>query len=117
MRSIVEKYVQGEGEYSFSEALDMLKRGKLVARKGWNGKRMFLYYVQGSQFRVNRPSLLGIFPEGTEIRYHAHIDMFTADGYAVSWVASQTDMLADDWCEVHLNGPSHGILRDKGGPG
>ncbi len=82
---------------SFSNALEFLKDGERVARKGWNGKGMFLFLVPGSVFKVNRPPLLGIYPEGTEIKYHAHIDMRTADGQIVPWLASQTDILADDW--------------------
>lgn len=58
---------------------------------------MFVFLVPGSQFQVNRPPLLGIYPEGTEIRYHAHLDMRTADGTIVPWLASQTDILAEDW--------------------
>ena len=82
---------------NFSEALIALKAGKRVARAGWNGKGMFLFLVAGSTFKVNRPPLLGIYEEGTEINYHAHIDMKTADGQVVPWLASQTDVLADDW--------------------
>lgn len=81
----------------FSEALKELKNGKKVARSGWNGKGMFLFLVNGSTFKVNRAPLLGIYPEGTEIKYHAHVDMKTADGMVVPWLCSQTDMLADDW--------------------
>ena len=81
----------------FGKALEALKEGKKVARSGWNGKGMFLFLVQGSTFNVNRPPLLGIYPEGTEIKYHAHIDMKTADNQIVPWLASQTDMLANDW--------------------
>ena len=61
---------------------------------------MFLFLVPGSTFKVNRAPLLGIYPEGTEINYHAHIDMKTADGTIVPWLASQTDVLADDWIVV-----------------
>lgn len=82
---------------NFGEALASLKNGERVAREGWNGKGMFLFLVPGSEFKVNRPPLLGIYPEGTEIKYHAHIDMKTADGQIVPWLASQTDVLADDW--------------------
>lgn len=85
---------------SFGEALVLLKEGKKVARSGWNGKGMFLFLVPGSTFKVNRAPLLGIYPEGTEINYHAHIDMRTADGKIVPWLCSQTDMLAEDWSEV-----------------
>lgn len=84
----------------FGLALNLLKAGQRVAREGWNGKGMFLFLVPGSRFTVNRPPLLGIYPEGTEIDYHAHIDMKTAQGYVVPWLASQADLLADDWSLV-----------------
>lgn len=81
----------------FSIALIALKAGEKVARAGWNGKGMFIFLVPGSVFQVSRPPLLGIYPEGTTVRYHAHIDMKTADGQVVPWLASQTDLLAEDW--------------------
>ena len=82
---------------NFSDALAFLKDGRKAARLGWNGKGMFIFLVSGSRFQVSRAPLLGIYPEGTEIRYHAHIDMRTADGMVVPWLASQTDLLAEDW--------------------
>lgn len=82
---------------NFSLALEQIKLGKQVLRSGWNGKKMFLFLVPGSTFQVNRAPLLGIYPEGTTITYHAHIDMKTADDKIVPWLCSQTDMLADDW--------------------
>jgi hypothetical protein len=82
---------------NFGDALAALKEGERVARHGWNGKGMFLFLVPGSQFQVNRPPLLGIYPEGTTINYHAHIDMKTAQDTVVPWLASQTDVLAEDW--------------------
>jgi len=81
----------------FSQALIEVKAGKKAARSGWNGRGMFIFLVGGSTFQVNRPPLLGIYPEGTTINYHAHVDMKTADGQIVPWLCSQTDMLADDW--------------------
>ena len=85
---------------NFGIALESLKLGNKVTRDGWNGKDMFLFLVPGSTFKVNRPPLLGIYPEGIEIDYHAHIDMKTATGEVVPWVASQSDILAEDWWEV-----------------
>ena len=82
---------------TFGEALKLLKEGYKIAREGWNGKGMFLFLVPGSTFKVNRPPLMGIYPEGTEIEYYAHIDMKTAQGYVVPWVPSQSDILAEDW--------------------
>lgn len=85
---------------SFGDAIKALKAGKRVARSGWNGQGMFVFLVPGSTFKVNRAPLLGIYPEGTEINYQPHIDMRTAQGTIVPWLASQTDVLAEDWIEV-----------------
>lgn len=85
---------------TFGWAIERLKDGAKVARMGWNGKNMFLFLIAGSQFKVNRAPLLGIYPEGTEINYCPHIDMKTADNKIVPWLASQTDMLAEDWEEI-----------------
>ena len=85
---------------NFGQAIEHLKNGQKVARSGWNGKDMLLFLVPGSTFKVNRAPLLGIYEEGTEVEYHAHIDMKTAQGYVVPWLASQSDMLSDDWVLV-----------------
>lgn len=81
----------------FGQALSFIKTGARAYREGWNGKDMFIFLVPGSHFHVNRPPLLGIYEQGTPIDYHSHIDMKTADGQIVPWVASQTDLLAEDW--------------------
>lgn len=83
--------------FNFSQALEALKAGNRVCRAGWNGKGMFIFLVQGSTFKVNRAPLNQFYPEGTDINYHAHVDMKTADGMIVPWLCSQTDMLAEDW--------------------
>lgn len=85
---------------NFGEALQELKAKKLVARRGWNGKGMFLFLVPGSSFMVDRTPLLGIYPLGYVVNYLPHIDMKTADGSVVPWLASQTDLLAEDWLVV-----------------
>lgn len=82
---------------NFGQAVELLKRGDKVARTGWNGKGMFLFLVPGSKFKVNRPPLMGIYPEGTEVVYQPHIDMKTAQETVVPWLASQADILAEDW--------------------
>jgi len=86
--------------FDFGTAVALLKLGYKVARSGWNGKGMFLFLVKGSAFKVNRPPLLGIYEEGTEIKYQSHIDMKTADNTVVPWLASQSDVLAEDWVVV-----------------
>ncbi len=102
MRSfkVIETMINGTVLINFSIALGLIKEGLRVAREGWNSKEMFVFLVPGSSFEVNRPPLLGIYAAGTLINYHAHIDMRTADGQIVPWIASQTDLLADDWLIV-----------------
>ena len=89
---------------NFGEALAALKEGQRVARSGWNGKGMFLFLVAGSNFVVNREPLLSIMGEGAQVTYRPHIDMKDAEGKVVPWLASQTDMLADDWQIVTIGG-------------
>ena len=84
-------------KYNFSHALALLKDGRTVASMGWNGKGMFIFLVQGSTFKVNRPPLSDIFPEGTEINYRPHIDIKNVDGSIATWVPSITDLMAEDW--------------------
>jgi len=85
---------------NFSDALLRVRAGYKVTREGWNGRGMFIFLVPGSTFVVNRPPLLGIYPNGTEITYRPHIDMRAADGTVGVWLASQSDLLADDWKEI-----------------
>lgn len=82
---------------TFGDAIEALKLGKKVARLGWNGSEMFLFLVPGSTFEVNRPPLLGIYDPGTVINYRPHIDMRTANGEVVPWLASQSDVIEEDW--------------------
>jgi hypothetical protein len=99
-KDVFEDSYKQSGNLTFGDAVEYLKLGHRVARSGWNGKSMFLFLVPGSTFKVNRPPLLGIYEEGTEIKYHAHIDMKTATGEIVPWLASQTDVLSQDWCLI-----------------
>lgn len=82
---------------NFGDALTALKAGLKVQREGWNGKGMFVFLVPGSTFKVNRPPLLGIYPEGTEINYRPHLDIKNVDGSIATWVPSITDLMAEDW--------------------
>lgn len=65
---------------NFGEALEMLKQGKRTTRQGWNGKGMWI----DVQFPLNEMTL-------------PYIYMRTAQGHLVPWVASQTDIFANDW--------------------
>jgi len=84
---------------TFSQALEAVKEGHKVTRMGWaiGPERPIIFMVPGSHFEVSRPPLLGIYPEGTPIDYHPHVDMRTRYGYVVPWLCSQVDLFADDW--------------------
>ena len=99
-KDVFERSYRRSDKLTFGEALELLKAGKKVARAGWNGKGMFVFLVPGSSFKVNRPPLLGIYPEGTEINYRPHIDLKGADGSVSTWAPSGSDALAEDWIEA-----------------
>lgn len=89
------------GGMSFGAALEALKQGKRVCREGWNGKGMWLALVTERDL-----STVGITPTFS-IDHHAYdysmapwIGMKTADNMFVPWLASQTDVLANDWMIV-----------------
>lgn len=69
--------------FDFALALGILKEGNRVQRRGWNGKGMWLaLQVPDQHSKMSLP----------------YIYMKTADDNLVPWLASQTDMLAEDWC-------------------
>jgi hypothetical protein len=82
---------------NFGQAVEALKSGRRVARKGWNGKGMFAYYVSGSTFKINRAPLNEVFGEGVEVTYRPHIDLKAADGTVGVWNPNMMDILAEDW--------------------
>lgn len=84
----------------FSEALKKIKDGKLMARRGWNGKGQYVFLVHGSRFIVNRDPLRSILGDGIEVNYRPHIDLRAVDGTVGVWAPSMSDVLADDWHEV-----------------
>ena len=69
----------------FGDAIRCMKRGQRVARAGWNGKGMWLEYVSDAEMG----------PLG--LRLEPFISMFTAQQKRIPWLASQADMLANDW--------------------
>lgn len=87
----------------FGMAVEAMKKGHSVAREGWNGKEMYVFLVDGSKFEVSRAPLNKFFPEGTEVTYRPHMDMKAADGTIGVWVASQSDILEDDWFIVEAD--------------
>lgn len=89
-------------EMTFGEAIEALKQGKKVTRQGWNGKGMFLWLKPKATVKAEwckNPMLKSLAEaNGGEIEALGTICMFTADKKILSgWLASQTDMLSEDW--------------------
>ena len=72
----------------FSEALKLVKTGKWIGRYGWNGKGMFVFL---------RPAVTDADPNNGKEDHLPYLCMKTVQGDFVPWLASQTDILADDW--------------------
>ena len=95
------------------QAVKWLKAGHAVTRDGWNGKNMFLVLNGGYSVPYDKlrntvvPVTNQLTPidakflksvDKTELEILPHIDMWTATKQlCVGWLASQTDLLADDW--------------------
>lgn len=80
-------------ELNFGQALEALKLGRRVARAGWNGKGMWLLLqIPDANSKMTLPYVYIEYPSGHPA-YH--------NGSRVPWLASQTDMLSEDWCIVN----------------
>ncbi len=87
---------------TFGLAIEALKRGDIVTRRGWNGKGMFLWLKPATTVKSEwcKDPLLKCLADrnGGEIETLGTICMKTADGKVLTgWLASQTDMLSEDW--------------------
>lgn len=87
------KIKKGINNMNFGKALEELKNGEKVARKGWNGKGMYIFKHEG--FDTNEVSNI----TGDKHNYvPPFICMKAADESVIfGWLASQSDILAEDW--------------------
>lgn len=92
---------------NFGEAIAALKEGKKVARQGWNGKGMYLWLMPAAKVKAEwckEPHLKALAEEnGGEIEALGSIRMLTADKKILTgWLASQTDILSEDWVIIEI---------------
>lgn len=76
---------------NFGQALELLKSNDRVMRNGWNGKGMWLIIIHEDEYKLES------YKHFNSQRLAPYIAMRTADGALVPWLASQTDILAEDW--------------------
>ena len=100
MIDVDEAIVGGAG---FEFALKALKDGSRIRRAGWNGKGMWLTLSPGNRavppeniWAPNNKALAESLPHRV-VTVLPYITMKTVDNCIVPWLASQTDLLADDW--------------------
>jgi hypothetical protein len=91
-------HVKGS-DMSFGMAIEAMKKGMRVARSGWNGKGMWLALVDGGHWGIGGHAPYDT-PGAAHVTHSSFIGMKTTDNKFVPWLASQTDMLADDWTIV-----------------
>ena len=94
------------GGMTFGQAIEAMKQGKKVARSGWNGMGMFLWLKPATNIKAEwcKDEMLKRIVEanGGEILGLGTICMYTHDSTGrkailTGWLASQSDMLYDDW--------------------
>jgi len=92
---------------NFGQAIEALNEGKMVSRSGWNGKGMFVYKTVGNTVGKDFIPKFASLPQSVkdflqkkdaDVVFHSSITMYTATGeMQPGWLASQSDILADDW--------------------
>lgn len=81
------------------QAINKAKQGKKVARMGWNGSGMFVYYVAGASYPAMMDVIKGEF-ENDLVPYRPYLALKTAQNDIAMWSPSGSDTLATDWIEV-----------------
>lgn len=95
------------GNFTFGNAIEFLKKGKAMRRTGWNGKGLFIIKQVPAHIKAdiipNMQSLPQIAKDILMTRENPHIDytnqmlIIHPDGRADSWVPSVSDIFAEDW--------------------
>lgn len=84
----------GEATFSFGEAIKYLKRGMKVARKGWNGKKQYIQLATGISYKTADGVIVNCEHDAIGNMAVAFVG---TSGVQMGWLASQADMLAEDW--------------------
>lgn len=91
-KDVFEKAYRETKGMTFGQAIEALKNGFCVSRAGWNGKGMWLSLVSPKECTIGDPDA-----EPLKMEWYPYLVMKTADDKLVPWLASQTDVLAEDW--------------------
>ena len=84
----------GTAEFSFSDAIRYLKRGFKVARRGWNGKKQYIELASNISYQSANGEIINCNHDAIGNKAIAFVG---TSGVQMGWLASQADMLAEDW--------------------
>lgn len=79
---------------NFGWAIAALKRGEKVSRKGWNGKKQYIQLASGISYVTSDGKIVNCEHDAIGNQAIAFVD---TSGVQMGWLASQADMLAEDW--------------------
>ena len=79
---------------NFGKAIDLLKEGKKVSRKGWNGKNQYIELATNISYKNVDGEIINI---NHKTMGNKAIAFIGTSGVQIGWLASQSDMLSDDW--------------------
>ena len=82
---------------TFGMAIEAMKQGAKVARAGWNGKGMFIYYVPSASYQAQTGVAKSYFGDAAMVPYNAYMAIKNVDDTVSTWVPSVNDCLAEDW--------------------
>lgn len=84
----------GEATFNFGEAIKYMKRGMKVARKGWNGKKQYIQLAKNISYTDVTGTMVNCEHDAIGNMAVAFVG---TSGVQMGWLASQADMLAEDW--------------------
>ena len=84
----------GQSTFGFGDAIRYLKKGLKVARKGWNGKKQYIQLAAGISYKTADGEIVNCEHDAIGNKAIAFVG---TSGVQMGWLASQADMLADDW--------------------
>jgi hypothetical protein len=80
--------------FDFGTAIQLLKEGKKVQRSGWNGKNQYIELATNISYKNNNDEIINAEHDAIGNRAIAFVG---TSGVQLGWLASQADMLSEDW--------------------
>ena len=79
---------------TFGEAIENMRKGEKVARRGWNGKKQYIQLATGISYKTAQGEIVNCEHDAIGNKAIAFVG---TSGVQMGWLASQADMLAEDW--------------------